>query len=66
VIGNDGQFTSTNGVVGGSGSESDPYIIEKLVIDASSQDGIYNLGPLDIPLFTFPQEQTRNQQQNQD
>jgi hypothetical protein len=46
VIGNDGQFTSTNGVVGGSGSESDPYIIEKLVIDASSQDGIYNLGPL--------------------
>ena len=41
IFGNDG-FTSKNGVVSGSGSADDPYIIEGWYIDASSTDyGIY-------------------------
>ncbi len=39
IIGND-DFTSENGVTGGSGTSSNPYIIEGWEIDASSQDGI--------------------------
>jgi len=39
IIGND-DFTSENGVTGGSGSSSDPYIISGWKINASSQDGI--------------------------
>jgi parallel beta-helix repeat protein len=36
----DNEFTSANGVVGGDGSENDPFIIENWVIDASSAHGI--------------------------
>jgi len=36
----DNEFISANGVVAGSGTESDPYIIENWVIDASSANGI--------------------------
>jgi len=39
IVGND-NFTPANGVVGGSGTENDPYIIEKWDIDASSANGI--------------------------
>jgi parallel beta-helix repeat protein len=34
------QFTSANGVTGGSGTQSDPYIIQGWSIDASSANGI--------------------------
>jgi parallel beta-helix repeat protein len=36
----DNEFTSANGVVGGDGSENNPFIIENWVIDASQADGI--------------------------
>ena len=36
----DNEFTSANGVVGGDGSENNPFIIENWVIDASSAHGI--------------------------
>ena len=39
IDGND-NFTSENGVTGGSGTYSDPYIIEDWEIDASSKHGI--------------------------
>ena len=39
INGND-EFTSENGVTGGSGKSTDPYIIEDWLIDTSSQDGI--------------------------
>ncbi len=39
INGND-EFTSENGVNGGSGTNNDPYIIENWEIHASSQDGI--------------------------
>ena len=38
VIEDDEQFTKANGVVSGSGTETDPYIIEGWTIDASSWD----------------------------
>lgn len=37
-IRSDDQFTPANGVVGGSGTQADPYIIEGWTIDASSCD----------------------------
>jgi parallel beta-helix repeat protein len=37
-IRSDDQFTGTNGVVSGSGTQADPYIIEGWTIDASSCD----------------------------
>ena len=37
----DAEFTSANGVTGGSGTTSDPYIIEGWDIDASSTHGIW-------------------------
>lgn len=37
-IQSDDEFTAVNGVVGGSGTESDPYVIEGWTIDASSSD----------------------------
>ena len=40
-INGDADFTSVNGVTGGSGTESDPYIIEGWDIDASSAHGIW-------------------------
>ena len=40
IHGND-DFTSENGVTGGSGTSNDPYIIEDWDINASSQDGIF-------------------------
>jgi predicted TIM-barrel fold metal-dependent hydrolase len=40
LIQNDYQFTAANGVVSGSGTVSDPYIIENWVIDASGSNGI--------------------------
>jgi predicted TIM-barrel fold metal-dependent hydrolase len=40
LIQNDYQFTAANGVVSGSGTVSDPYIIENWVIDASGANGI--------------------------
>jgi len=40
IIGDD-NFTPANGVVGGSGTEDDPYIIENWVIDASKNHGIH-------------------------
>jgi parallel beta-helix repeat protein len=39
-INGDNQFTSPNGVTSGSGTQSNPYIIENWVINASSADGI--------------------------
>ena len=39
INGND-EFTSENGVTGGSGTSDDPYIIENWEINASFQDGI--------------------------
>jgi parallel beta-helix repeat protein len=39
IVGNE-DFTAVNGVTGGSGTESDPYIIENRVISASSANGI--------------------------
>jgi len=39
IVGND-NFTPANGVVTGSGTENDPYIIEGWDIDASTMDGI--------------------------
>jgi hypothetical protein len=39
INGND-DFTSENGITGGSGTSNDPYIIENWEIDASTQDGI--------------------------
>jgi hypothetical protein len=39
-IQNDYQFTAANGVVSGSGTVSDPYIIENWAIDASGANGI--------------------------
>jgi len=39
INGND-DFTSENGVTGGSGASSDPYVIEGWEIEASSMDGI--------------------------
>jgi parallel beta-helix repeat protein len=39
IIGNS-QFTSANGVTSGSGTQSDPYIIQGLTITASSANGI--------------------------
>jgi len=39
IVGND-NFTATNGVVGGSGTENDPYIIENWVISAENAHGI--------------------------
>ncbi|MDI6708973.1 MAG: right-handed parallel beta-helix repeat-containing protein, partial [Candidatus Thermoplasmatota archaeon] len=39
-IGGNDDFTEENGVVGGSGTESDPYVIEGWNIDASATDGI--------------------------
>jgi parallel beta-helix repeat protein len=40
-IQNDDQFTAANGVVSGSGTQADPYIIEGWAIDASSAHGIW-------------------------
>lgn len=40
LIVGDNNFTPVNGVVAGSGTENDPYIIERWVIDASSADGM--------------------------
>jgi parallel beta-helix repeat protein len=40
-INGDAQFTSANGVRSGTGTPSDPYIIENWVISASSAHGIY-------------------------
>ena len=40
INGNSG-FTEANGVVGGNGTESNPYILEGWDINASSADGIY-------------------------
>ncbi|MBN1626505.1 MAG: right-handed parallel beta-helix repeat-containing protein [Deltaproteobacteria bacterium] len=37
-IQSDDEFTAANGVVGGSGTESDPYVIEGWTIDAFSSD----------------------------
>ncbi|MEM3040044.1 MAG: hypothetical protein QXO54_04490, partial [Candidatus Methanomethylicaceae archaeon] len=39
IVGND-QFTPENGVVSGSGTPSDPYIIENWTIDAQNGNGI--------------------------
>lgn len=39
-IGGNGDFTGANGVTGGSGTSSDPYIIEGWDIDASAEAGI--------------------------
>jgi parallel beta-helix repeat protein len=41
LIDGDNNFTSANGVVGGSGTDNDPYIIENWVISASSNHGIH-------------------------
>jgi len=41
LIDGDDNFIPANGVVGGSGTENDPYIIENWVIDASSAHGIH-------------------------
>ena len=43
IHGND-NFTSENGVSGGSGTHNDPYIIEGWEINASSQHGITIIG----------------------
>jgi len=40
VIEGDEDFTEANGVVGGSGTTSDPFIIANWFIDATSSDGI--------------------------
>lgn len=40
LIHSNNQFTSANGVVSGSGTQSDPYIIESWAINASSANGI--------------------------
>ena len=40
INGNGGFIVGTNGVTGGSGTESDPFIIEDWSIDASFTDGI--------------------------
>jgi len=40
VINGDGQFTNASGVVWGSGSASDPFIIEGYDIDSSAANGI--------------------------
>jgi parallel beta-helix repeat protein len=40
INGND-NFTPANGVVGGSGTQSDPYIIENWAINAENADGIW-------------------------
>jgi len=40
-IDGDEDFTSANGVVAGSGTESDPYMIKNWVIDASGNRGIW-------------------------
>ncbi|MEM1705016.1 MAG: hypothetical protein QW623_04640 [Candidatus Hadarchaeales archaeon] len=40
IVGNE-NFTPTNGVRGGSGTETDPYIIENWEINASTAGGIY-------------------------
>jgi parallel beta-helix repeat protein len=39
-ISSDSQFTTANGVVRGSGSQSDPYVIENWSINAARADGI--------------------------
>lgn len=39
IVGNE-NFTPANGVVGGSGTENDPYIIENYSINAENADGI--------------------------
>jgi parallel beta-helix repeat protein len=39
IYGND-NFTENNGVVGGSGAENDPYIIENWIISAENANGI--------------------------
>ena len=40
-IQSDDNFTAANGVVGGSGTQSDPYIIENWAISAENTDGIW-------------------------
>ncbi len=40
-IGSDGDFTRANGVVSGSGTSNDPYIIEGWVISAEGDHGIW-------------------------
>ncbi len=40
VISSNADFTAANGVIGGSGIWSDPYVIEGWVIDASTSTGI--------------------------
>src|SRR5207245_182874 len=40
VIDGDDNFTSTNGVTGGRGGATDPYVIEGWLIDATSSNGI--------------------------
>ena len=42
-ISSDKEFTAANGVVSGSGTQADPYIIEGWAIDASDGIGIYIL-----------------------
>ncbi len=40
IINSDSKFTSANGVSGGSGRSDDPYIIENLIFNTTSVDGI--------------------------
>ena len=40
-INGDGQFSAANGVVAGSGTSADPYIIENWSIDATNKQGIW-------------------------
>ena len=47
-IQSDDQFTSANGVVSGSGTQANPYIIEGWTIDASSAGGTTNAGVITI------------------
>src|SRR3989337_2369104 len=45
LIVGDAAFTPDNGVTGGSGTPSDPYMIEGWDIDASAADGTAMLSP---------------------
>jgi len=40
LIDGNGDFTGSNGVRGGTGTQADPYVIEGWAVDASSADGI--------------------------
>ena len=55
LIDGPGNFTASNGVTGGSGTQNDPYIIQGWSIDASTRNGIEirNIVSFSVPYFVI-------------